>query len=300
MDIGDRHPDARRRTDSRRQQVLRRRTVAGAAVVVCLVADVWSVAAAGAREVHPERTAAASAPFVPSTRNTPTVEQSPAAGSTAAASADPNAETVPDAAPATPAPAGGRAAAPAVVQHGTGSTTAVTVPAAALGTPPVKGRTVRWSLEIEDGLGIDPGSVATTVATVLKDPRGWQTKDGVRFVNVTPAQAKAGAPVDLRITLASPDYTDRLCAPLQTRGQVSCHNGGRVVLNARRWLLGADAYGKDLAGYRTYLVNHEVGHGIGHAHEYCGGPGTVAPVMMQQTYGLKGCTAWPWPTTKPA
>ena len=72
------------------------------------------------------------------------------------------------------------------------------------------------------------------------------------------------------------------------------------MLNLRRWVLGAAAYGSDVAGYRTYLVNHEVGHGIGHAHAYCGGKGKAAPVMMQQTYGLKGCTAWPWPTPKPA
>jgi hypothetical protein len=71
-----------------------------------------------------------------------------------------------------------------------------------------------------------------------------------------------------------------------------------VVLNLRRWVLGAEAYGTDLAAYRTYLVNHEVGHGIGHAHEYCGGAGQPAPVMMQQTYGLKGCTPWPWPTPR--
>ena len=72
------------------------------------------------------------------------------------------------------------------------------------------------------------------------------------------------------------------------------------MLNLRRWVLGAAAYGKDVAAYRVYLVNHEVGHGIGHPHEYCGGTGQVAPVMMQQTYGLQGCTAWPWPTPKPA
>ncbi|KRC92918.1 hypothetical protein ASE25_01070 [Terrabacter sp. Root85] len=189
----------------------------------------------------------------------------------------------------------------AVIQAGSGRFTVVAMPAAALRPVPTSGRTVRYTVELEGGLDIKAADLATTVGSVLTDPRGWQAKDGVRFVNVSPAAAaKGGATIDLRITLASPDTTDRLCAPLQTRGQVSCHNSGRVVLNLRRWVLGAEAYGSDIAGYRTYLVNHEVGHGIGHAHAYCGGPGRVAPVMMQQTYGLKGCTAWPWPTPKPA
>ena len=298
----DRGNETRRGVHLRRQQVLRRRTLASAAVLVCIVADVWTVAAAGAREVHPERGAAASAPFAPAPQVTTDTPGASATNSTnAGASANPaapdaNAETAPTA----PSPAAVAAGAPEVVQHGTGKTTLVAVPAAALATPPTTGRTVRWTLETEGGLGIDAAAVATTVATVLGDPRGWQVKDGVRFVNVTPDQAATGAAVDLRITLASPDLTDRLCAPLETRGEVSCHNGGRVVLNARRWLLGAAAYGTDLVGYRTYLVNHEVGHGIGHPHAYCGGAGQVAPVMMQQTYGLKGCTAWPWPTAKPA
>ena len=155
-------------------------------------------------------------------------------------------------------------------------------------------------LETEGGLGVDATALATTVATVLADPGAGRRQDDVRFVNVSPAALAKGADVDLRITLASPDTTDRLCAPLQTRGQVSCHNGGRVVLNLRRWQLGAEAYGTDVAAYRTYLVNHEVGHGLGHGHAYCARQGKVAPVMMQQTYGLKGCTAWPWPTPKPA
>jgi hypothetical protein len=77
---------------------------------------------------------------------------------------------------------------------------------------------------------------------------------------------------------------------------VSCWNGGRSVLNLRRWLLGDDSYGEDVARYRVYQVNHEVGHGLGHTHVTCPGAGKRAPVMLQQTYGLQGCTAWPYPS----
>lgn len=264
--------------------------MAAAALVGCLVADVWAVAAAGAGEVPESALTSASRVSVSAglAASVPLadVERVPETAAAAAPSGPGS--------PAKTAPVGKGA----VVERGRGTMTAVVVPASALGTPPSTGRTVRWTLEAEGGLGVDTTALATTVATVLRDPRGWQTKDGVRFVNVSPTEAAKGDPVDLRITLASPDTTDRLCAPLETRGQVSCHNGGRVVLNARRWILGAEAYGTDLAGYRTYLVNHEVGHGLGHGHAYCGGAGKVAPVMMQQTYGLKGCAAWPWPTAK--
>ncbi len=254
----------------------------------CLVVDVWSVAAAGAGEVPESALSSASRVSV-------------TAGLAASLPVD-EVERVPET-EATPPPSGTgsstKVAPPVkVVERGSGTMTPVVVPTSSLGTPPATGRTVRWTLEAEGGLGVDTTALATTVATVLADPRGWQTKDAVRFVNVTPSEVAKGSSVDLRITLASPDTTDRLCAPLQTRGQVSCHNTGRVVLNARRWILGAAAYGTDLAGYRTYLVNHEVGHGLGHGHAYCGGAGKVAPVMMQQTYGLKGCTAWPWPTAR--
>ncbi|MGN6634413.1 MAG: DUF3152 domain-containing protein, partial [Oryzihumus sp.] len=112
--------------------------------------------------------------------------------------------------------------------HGTGRIRVVPVsgPASA-----ATGRTVRYTVEIEDGLGVDPRTVAATVRTVLLDRRGWQAKDRVRFVNVTPAQSAAGARVDIRVTLASPALTDRLCAPLSTRSEVSCWNGSRAVLN---------------------------------------------------------------------
>ena len=63
-----------------------------------------------------------------------------------------------------------------------------------------------------------------------------------------------------------------------------------------RWVRGSATYGTDLTSYRTYLVNHEVGHGLGHRHVSCPAPGRPAPIMVQQTLGLEGCRAWPWPT----
>jgi hypothetical protein len=185
------------------------------------------------------------------------------------------------------------AGASAVPQNGTGKVTVVSVPQAAVAT---SGRTVRYTVEIEGGLGVDPAEVASTIQSVLLHPQGWQVVDGVRFVNVSPQQEANGAHVDVRVTLASPGLTDRLCAPMQTLSQVSCWNGERSVLNFRRWALGDDSYGADVALYRVYQVNHEVGHGLGHQHKACPGKGKRAPVMVQQTLDLGGCKPWPYPS----
>jgi len=180
-----------------------------------------------------------------------------------------------------------------VPQNGTGTIEVISVPG-----PPSRatGRVVRYTVEIEKGLGVDEGAVARTVREVLLHDSGWQGKDGIRFVNVSPGEELAGARVDIRVTLASPRLTDRLCAPLRTLSQVSCWNNGRSVLNLRRWQLGDDSYGDDIERYRIYQVNHEVGHGLGHQHRSCPGKGERAPVMVQQTLDLQGCTPWPFPT----
>jgi Protein of unknown function (DUF3152) len=95
---------------------------------------------------------------------------------------------------------------------------------------------------------------------------------------------------------ASPTLTDQLCHPLRTLSQVSCWNGTRSVLNLRRWLLGDDSYGTDVARYRVDQVSHEVGHGLGYGHRSCPAPGRRAPVMVRQTLSLQVCEAWPHPT----
>lgn len=156
------------------------------------------------------------------------------------------------------------------------------------------GTTKTFTIEAEGGLGLDLTQFATSVRAILSSDQGWEVQDKVHFVGLTPEQAKAGRTPDVRITLASPDLTDELCAPLNTIGEVSCNRQGRAVINAKRWALGVTYY-DDLALYRTYLINHEVGHGLWHQHEFCPSPGANAPIMQQQTLGLQGCKAWPYP-----
>ncbi len=148
------------------------------------------------------------------------------------------------------------------------------------------GPIVTYRVEVEDGLPYAPLEFASAVDATLSSGQGWATK-GYSFAR------QAAAP--LRIVLASPATTDTLCAPLRTRGEVSCRNGDVVAINAKRWTEGAEAYGGDLDSYRIYVINHEVGHALGRPHEQCPHPGALAPVMLQQTLGLEGCRANPWP-----
>ena len=157
--------------------------------------------------------------------------------------------------------------------------------------PPASGgRLIRYDVKVEDNLDIDPDQAARIIAGVLNDERSWRGSGRARFELVGGDSDRA----ELHAYIVTPGTTDRLCAPLLTRGEVSCQNGNRVVLNARRWQLGAEAYGRDVTNYRRYLVNHEFGHYIGYGHVECPGRGRPAPVMMQQTKGLDGCRKNPW------
>jgi hypothetical protein len=146
----------------------------------------------------------------------------------------------------------------------------------------------RYLVEVEAGIVIARLEFARLVHSILGHPRSWGGTGRVSFRRVS------RGPVDFRVTLASPRTTDRLCAPNLTNGIYSCANGGRAVLNLVRWRQGASAY-RYVERYRRYLVNHEVGHLLGHGHVSCPGIGALAPVMMQQTKGVAPCRANPWP-----
>jgi hypothetical protein len=150
------------------------------------------------------------------------------------------------------------------------------------------GPVLRYMVEVEAGIVIARLEFARLVHAILGNPRSWGGTGRVSFRRVS------SGPVDFRVTLASPRTTDRLCTPNLTNGIYSCANGGRAVLNLMRWRQGASAY-RHVERYRRYLVNHEVGHLLGHGHVSCTAVGAPAPVMMQQTKRVAPCRANPWP-----
>ncbi|MGY4719199.1 DUF3152 domain-containing protein [Naumannella huperziae] len=152
------------------------------------------------------------------------------------------------------------------------------------------GRTVRVRVRVEKTLPIKADDAAKEAAEILHDDRSWQRSENLRFDFVG-----SGESADLTINIATPATTDKNCLPARTGGELSCRNGNEVNLNAKRWLLGARAYGDDMENYRRYLVNHEVGHFLGHGHEGCPAAGERAPLMMQQTKGVGKCKPYPWP-----
>ena len=156
----------------------------------------------------------------------------------------------------------------------------------------VAGQLMRYHVAAEDGLGIDANDFAAEVDAVLADPRGWTGDASLRLQRVEPAK-----PADFTVFLASPVTSEQMCRTegLETEQFTNCRLHGRVVINSARWLTGVPDYGAPLSVYRAYVVNHEVGHEFGQWHELCPGAGQPAPVMQQQTLGLQGCVANPWP-----
>lgn len=180
---------------------------------------------------------------------------------------------------------------------------------------------IRYVVEVEDGVDTagsgGDDALAAMVDATLSNPKGWTNDTAFRFEHVAPDQEPT-----MRIQLTSVGTTRELCGGLDLEMETSCHiridGVSRVLINESRWVRGAAPFNGDLGSYRQYLVNHEVGHGLGYAaHEACAADGELAPIMMQQTLSLNNaelhainpdevypdenvtCRYNPWPYPRP-
>ncbi|RAN99584.1 DUF3152 domain-containing protein [Micromonospora noduli] len=157
----------------------------------------------------------------------------------------------------------------------------------------------RYRVAVESGSAEDVTEFAQAVEAALAGPGSWVDSGRLRL-----QQVPGAAPRDFTVYLATARTAGRMCAKggvdirINGRPYTSCRAPGQVIINLDRWRLSVPHFvsaGVPLAVYRTYVVNHEVGHQLGHRHERCPGAGRPAPVMMQQTLFLNGCRVNPWP-----
>lgn len=161
------------------------------------------------------------------------------------------------------------------------------------------GQLRRYRVAVERGANESVTTFARLVDATLGDPRSWIGNRTVRLQRVGSTD-----PADFTIYLATRNTAGRMCSHggvdirVANVPHTSCRVTGRVILNLDRWRLSATPYVQaraSLRDYRSYLVNHEVGHQLGEGHQACPRPGAPAPVMVQQTLSLRGCLPYAWP-----
>jgi hypothetical protein len=217
-----------------------------------------------------------------------TVERSPVPSDSPPASPSPSLE------PATPPPV--LALPGPVPAQGRGSFAYDSRPGPLLGRA---GTVRRFRVAVEDGSGQDVQAFGDAVQRALTGPGSWVDGGSLRLRRVAP-----GSRYDFTVYLATRVTAGRLCGnggvDIRKGGvpYTSCRVSGKVVINLDRWQTSVPhlvAAGLPLETYRLYVINHEVGHQLGHHHEACPAAGQPAPVMQQQTLALGGCRANPWP-----
>ena len=148
--------------------------------------------------------------------------------------------------------------------------------------------TVTYSVTSRGVTTADMAEFRTQVNQTLNDARGW-ARLGVSFQEVDSGGS-------FSLVLSTADQMTSFssgCSALW-----SCRVGVNVIINQDRWLGATAAWnraGGSLRDYRHSVVNHEVGHWLGHGHATCSGPGQLARVMQQQSIDLGGCAINPWP-----
>lgn len=150
--------------------------------------------------------------------------------------------------------------------------------------------TITYTVSSRGNLKSDVGLFGAFAAETFNDARGWK-RAGVDFREI-----KSDGRFNLIISEAKylPEFSP-ICSV-----NYSCRVGKNIIINDDRWTDATDlwnASGGSLRDYRHMVINHEVGHFLGHIDNdpICDGIGHKAPLMQQQSMNLRGCLFNPWP-----
>lgn len=152
-------------------------------------------------------------------------------------------------------------------------------------------QTVTYSVVTRGATKTSKATFEQQIQAILDDPRGW-SRLGVKFERV----ASGGS---FTMVLATATEVPSYGAPCDV--EYNCNVGSYVIANEDRWLQATTPWnnaGGTIHNYRHLVVNHELGHWLGHGHPVCSGQGQASPVMQQQSLDLHGCkfNAWPLDT----
>lgn len=133
-----------------------------------------------------------------------------------------------------------------------------------------------------------------TVFSTLNDPRGWP-RAGAVFQEADGTDPNA---CSMTLTLAAADQMTSFST--ECSDEYSCRVGNDVVINVDRWNNATEGWlnaGGTVSRYRTMVINHEVGHRLGHLDNelICPAVNQPAPLMQQQSMDLLGCVPNEWP-----
>lgn len=132
-----------------------------------------------------------------------------------------------------------------------------------------------------------------SIFRTLNDPRGWP-RAGATFT-----YSSDSSNCDFVIYLSQPSLMTSFSGDCSD--EYSCRVGDNVIINEDRWN-GATTQmlkaGMSLSRYRIMVINHEVGHRLGHIDNEpsCPAPQAPAPLMQEQSMSLRGCIPNEWPT----
>lgn len=148
--------------------------------------------------------------------------------------------------------------------------------------------TFTYSIETRGTITVSSDEFKQQVRETLDDDQGW-IRLGVRFVEVDSSS-------DVVVVLSEASHLPMFS--VGCTAYYSCTVGSYVIANQTRWLDATDpwnASGGNLRDYRHMVINHEMGHWLGHPHATCGGADQLAPLMMQQSTSLDECRFNAWP-----